>query len=392
MSFKKLLVCVTLVCALLLPQLGAFSQAANSDETEEMIAVRLEHYKKHVYPNGWYWAGGNMDSSTPRPSGGCSNVFNRATECHAFALKLASLLWGSYPTPNLWEYRDGLTSGNWTCYTRSARGVAGLEEIGLRPGDVIRAGYGSYSNGHTAVVWKVEGGKVWFAEAWGSYSCRINWGGFNYYHYTLKDICSRYSQVAIWRYEEKTATETAIEEGSGIFPFGAVDSYLYSGTNPFDKTVDRHALTLKLAEMVWGSAPTAPVSKYRDGLTEGGWTCYTRASQGVAGMTEIGFEPGDVVRVGTSMYLTEGHTSIVWKVEDDKIYFTEAWGESRGVTGVGGFNYYVVTADELFELYPHMAIWRYEAVAPAGETALTARYAGIETDPLPEDISMLLDK
>ena len=28
MSFKKLLVCVTLVCALLLPQLGAFSQAA----------------------------------------------------------------------------------------------------------------------------------------------------------------------------------------------------------------------------------------------------------------------------------------------------------------------------------------------------------------------------
>ena len=208
MSLKKRLICLVAAVLLVLPQLATVGQAAAPDAADDIAVLRLENAKENVFPNGWYWKGGDMESATRNPSGGNGNVFNRATQCHAFALKLASMLWDSYPTAMLSEYRDGLTDGKWTCYTRAARGYDGLTELGLKPGDIVRAGYGSsYANGHTAVVWKVEGDSVYFVEAWGSYSCRINWGGFNYYHYSLKSICSRYSQVAIWRYSDADGSD-----------------------------------------------------------------------------------------------------------------------------------------------------------------------------------------
>lgn len=215
MILKKKIVCVALICMLLVPQLGAIAQAAAPQNSDDIAALKLDYLREHVYPDGWYWAGGDLDSATSYPSGGSGNVFNRSTECQAFALKLATLIWGSCPTYLLGEYRDGLTDGNWTCYTRDARGTQGLYDLGLKPGDIIRAGYGSYSNGHTAVVWKVDGDSVWFVEAWGSQSCKINWGGFNYYSYSLADICARYSVVAIWRYDDSKSALSGEDRADG---------------------------------------------------------------------------------------------------------------------------------------------------------------------------------
>ena len=210
MSLTKKLVCLIVVCAMLIPALAVAGQAA-APSADRIFALRMEYIKENVFPQGWYWKGGDLDSATRSPSGGGYNVVNRATECHAFALHLAEMLWGSYPLLSLSEYRNGATDGGWTCYTRSALGTDGLSEVGLQPGDIVRASYGSYyGSGHTAVVWKVKGDTVYFAEAWGSYSCKINWGGFNYYAYSLSAICARYRQVAIWRYvepEEPAKTE-----------------------------------------------------------------------------------------------------------------------------------------------------------------------------------------
>lgn len=188
---------------LLIPQLALTSGAA---VTTADITASMDYYKANVYKQDWYWDGGDINTSFPSTvchagNSGCTcNQFYGASQCHGFALYLAYLVIGSAPRRTLASYTNGATSNGWTCYTRSSLGTQGIYAVGLQPGDIIRAASdSSYASGHTALVWKIENGRVYFAECWGSRHCKLNWTGFNYYSYSLSDICSRYSYVAIWR-------------------------------------------------------------------------------------------------------------------------------------------------------------------------------------------------
>lgn len=179
--------------------LGISAEISVSDVTR-----KLDSLKNNTYKQGWFWCGGNIDTSYSYSLCGnknCScNSFNAAIQCQGFALYLAYRVIGSYPALRTSSYVHGAQSNGWRCYTASGMGRQALCAMGLQPGDIVRAAYDSgYSNGHTAVVWKVEGSKVYFAECWGNVYCKLNWGGFNYSAYSMDAILSEYSYVALWR-------------------------------------------------------------------------------------------------------------------------------------------------------------------------------------------------
>lgn len=195
-SISVITVIAMLAAALVLP--------ASATLTTADVTTAMNYYAYNVYQSGRYWDGGNINIS--HSSAQCNyrvctcNTYQGASQCHGFALYLSYLLTGSAPKGTLASYKNGLKSGSWTCYTLSALGFSGLSQVGLQPGDIVRASTDSdYKSGHTAVVWKVEDGRVYFAECWGDRHCKLNWGGFNYYSYSLSAICSRYAYVAIWR-------------------------------------------------------------------------------------------------------------------------------------------------------------------------------------------------
>lgn len=198
--FKKAIALITLISMLT----AGLVLPSNATLTTADVTTAMNYYAYNVYQSGRYWDGGNINVSYATAQ--CNyrvctcNTYQGASQCHGFALYLSYLLTGSAPKGTLSSYKNGLKSGSWTCYTLSALGYSGLSQVGLQPGDIVRAATdSSYKNGHTAVVWKIENGRVYFAECWGDRHCKLNWGGFNYYSYSLSAICSRYSYVAIWR-------------------------------------------------------------------------------------------------------------------------------------------------------------------------------------------------
>ncbi len=211
---SKKIISVLLVTAILFSALSVLSFGAVPTTSE--ITSALNTYKSNIYRQNWYWCGGNLDTSFSYSvcgDPGCiCNSFNGAYQCQGFALYLVNRVIGSYPGGRLSSYRHGATSNGWRCYTSIGMGKQALCTMGLQVGDVVRAASdAAYSDGHTAVVWKIEDGKVYFAESWGSVYCKINWGGFNYYYYTLDDICNAYSYVAVWRNTSVVYTETECE-------------------------------------------------------------------------------------------------------------------------------------------------------------------------------------
>jgi len=198
--FKRTIALITLTAMLT----AGLCLPSHATLTTADVTTAMNYYAYNVYQSGRYWDGGNINVSHATTQ--CNyrvctcNTYQGASQCHGFALYLSFLLTGSAPKGTLASYKNGLKSGSWTCYTLSALGYSGLSQVGLQPGDIVRAATdSSYKNGHTAVVWKVENGRVYFAECWGDRHCKLNWGGFNYYSYSLSAICSRYSYVAIWR-------------------------------------------------------------------------------------------------------------------------------------------------------------------------------------------------
>lgn len=207
-DFKKfisiVLIAVTLVSVF---PLGASALTTNQ------VTLNMDALKASSYPDGRYWCGGNINTSIMQS--GCGrkttcfcNSFNNAYQCHGFALLMANKAVGSYPSPRLAQYKHGLKSNGWICYTSVGIGKSALGGMGLRPGDVIRASNRSdYSDGHTAIVWKVEGTTVYFAECWGHVYSKIHWGSFNGSYSTYNAISSAYTYIALWR-------STAVQEGS----------------------------------------------------------------------------------------------------------------------------------------------------------------------------------
>ena len=200
--------------------------------TTDQVTSAMTNLKNTAYPDDWYWCGGDINKSLP--SSGCGsrynclcNSFNYSYQCHGFALYMAQRVIGSCPGVRLADYRHGKRSNGWSCYTVSGIGKTALCAMGLRPGDIIRASNRSdYSDGHTVIVWKVEGNTVYFAEAWGSVYCKINWGGFNAAYTSMSSICSAYAYVALWRSD-------AVVAGNGVCPHSYREGY--EGTHPHRK-------------------------------------------------------------------------------------------------------------------------------------------------------------
>ena len=222
--FRRAIALITVISMLAV----GFILPANATLTTADITTAMNYYAYNVYQSGRYWDGGNINVS--HASKQCNyrvctcNTYQGASQCHGFALYMGYLLTGSAPKGQLASYKNGLKSGSWTCYTLSALGYSGLSQIGLQPGDIVRASTDSaYKNGHTAVVWKIEGGRVYFAECWGDRHCKLNWGGFNYYSYSLSAICSRYSYVAIWR------NSSVVPSDSTTPPIVCEHNYLKAG-------------------------------------------------------------------------------------------------------------------------------------------------------------------
>ena len=159
--------------------LGVLPLGVSAINTDQ-VTLNMTNLKAATYPDGWYWCGGDPYKSISYS--GCGkktmclcNSFNNAYQCHGFALIMANRAVGSYPALRLAEYRHGVTSNGWTVYTSSGIGKTSLCAMGLRPGDIVRGSSKSdYSDGHTAIVWKVEDGKVYFAECWGHVYSKIN--------------------------------------------------------------------------------------------------------------------------------------------------------------------------------------------------------------------------
>ncbi len=194
--------------------------AINTDQ----ITLSMNVLKASSYPDGWFWCGGDPYKSLSYSGCGskylclCNN-FNYAYQCHGFALVMAQRTVGSFPAIRLSDYRHGATSNGWTCYTSSTIGKASLCAMGLRPGDIVRASTRSdYSDGHTAIVWKVEGGRVYFAECWGHVYSKIKWGAFNAAYTSMEGICSGYTYVALLR-------NKSVELGTGACPHSYKEGY-----------------------------------------------------------------------------------------------------------------------------------------------------------------------
>ncbi len=219
-NYIKKITAMMLICVMLTGVLPLGISAKNTDQ----ITVDMTNFKASTYPDDWYWCGGDPYKSISYSGCGkkttcyCNN-FNGSFQCHGFALVMAQRVVGSYPAVRLADYRHGITSNGWTCYTVSGIGVSSLCAMGLRPGDIVRASTtSSYSDGHTAIVWKVEDGKVYFAESWGSVYSKINWGPFNAAYTSMEGICAAYPYVALWR-------NGSVQIGTGACPHSYREGY-----------------------------------------------------------------------------------------------------------------------------------------------------------------------
>ncbi len=217
--FKKI-IALTLLCIMLIGILPLGVSAINTDQ----VTVNMTNLKASAYPDGWYWCGGDPYKSISYSGCGsrysclCNN-FNNSYQCHGFALVMAQRVIGSYPSVRLAQYRHGMVSNGWSCYTSVAIGKPALCAMGLRPGDIIRASTRSdYSDGHTAIVWKVEGSTVYFAECWGHVYSKIKWGSFNAAYASMEEICSAYTYVALWR-------NNSVQIGTGACPHNYREGY-----------------------------------------------------------------------------------------------------------------------------------------------------------------------
>lgn len=217
-----------LLCVMIAGVLPLGVNAVNTDQ----VTLNMTNLKASTYPDGWYWCGGDPYKSISYSGCGSRfsclcNSFNGAYQCHGFALIMASRTVGSFPAIRLVNYKHGVTSNGWTCYTSVGIGKSQLCAMGLRPGDIVRASSKSdFSDGHTAIVWKVEGGKVYFAECWGSVNSKIHWGAFNGAYTSMEGICAAYTYVALLR-------NGSVQLGTGACPHSYREGY--EGTHPHRK-------------------------------------------------------------------------------------------------------------------------------------------------------------
>lgn len=130
--------------------------------------------------NGKYWNAGLNDSTlyadnwgVTESSSGTGNEYGNAWQCYGFSLFMAKVLFGKIINyGNVCAALNGQSlEDGWMLYQNN------YSSISLEPGDIIRKG--DDSTGHSAVVWKVENGLLYFVECLGNMNNQLHWGGFN---------------------------------------------------------------------------------------------------------------------------------------------------------------------------------------------------------------------
>lgn len=186
-SFSVLIrrvVAVVMACMLMLPMVymeraeaAAFSLKYLYANTAE-ITAQMDDLKS-IFPNNKYWNGGksekqlkdaiargdfsaeamgvtsagckwndkDADESGPNGEVCTPNKFGDATQCYGFSNIVGYML---FP-------EDGIPNSEWVKYKGKK-----AKNLTLEPGDVVRMG------GHSGVVWKISGGKVYLAQVWGN--------------------------------------------------------------------------------------------------------------------------------------------------------------------------------------------------------------------------------
>ncbi len=125
-----------------------------SDLEQAVKSGRIDATSLGITPNGC--------KGSTKITGCKSNTFNGATQCNGFSQFIAYYIFGESGYVSKWKEYSGKDIANLT----------------FQPGDRIG------TKGHHAIVWKVENGKVFVIECWGSYredhdGCLINFGYFN---------------------------------------------------------------------------------------------------------------------------------------------------------------------------------------------------------------------
>ncbi len=170
---------VLLVLPLLTGAAGAEEERTYLSLTKEEVAARLLELKER-FPDGTYWNRSINDSYRDKNGKVITEVFESVTthkcdqkdyvckgQCVGFTWMMADLLFLGHSTGN-----SHTTPG----YTR----ITDRSQMDhVEPGDIISGRCDDFN--HEAMVWKVENGKVYVTECWGStkMGCRINWHYFD---------------------------------------------------------------------------------------------------------------------------------------------------------------------------------------------------------------------
>ncbi|MBQ8688176.1 MAG: hypothetical protein IJ512_06460 [Ruminococcus sp.] len=198
---------------IILPQVSEPIQASaltSSEITQKMTALQSK------YPAGKYWnhvSGEDYDgfsvSSTPCGTNGytCNKLYS-GSQCFAFARQMALEVFGSYPAYGVsWAEDLGTVSNGWTAITDPSK-------VTLEPGDIIRSDY----NSHSAMIWKIEGEKVYVAQCFGGVGCKINWGTF-WGDHNLKTVSELLGPGfnGVWKHPDSTIADIDYEAFSGTY-------------------------------------------------------------------------------------------------------------------------------------------------------------------------------
>ena len=189
----KLLVCIIVLACTICGSLPFYNSLSASALTNSEITAKLDSYKLQYQLNS-YW-----NDTTNGKYGGI--------QCYEFARMLADNLFSKWPATSF-PSSNGQESNGYTGYILKKDGNILNNNINIEPGDIISVS----GNQHHAMVWKVDGQKIYVAEAWGSQNNKINWGFFNGWstQSTITEIMnvSSYTGVYVWKHPGGSTTST----------------------------------------------------------------------------------------------------------------------------------------------------------------------------------------
>lgn len=184
---SALLLAALMLLPLFLPSAGAAAagegetaeETAYLSLTKEEVAARFLELKAQ-FPDGKYWNRAVTDPYRDKSGNVIAEVFESVTD-HKCDRK--NYVCKGQCVGYAWMIADLIFLGSSTGKSHTTPGYTRITDRALmdhvEPGDIISGRCDDFN--HEAIVWKVENGKVYVTECWGSTKsgCRINWFYFD---------------------------------------------------------------------------------------------------------------------------------------------------------------------------------------------------------------------